>query len=219
MSISDSHSHAHNTPPCHGLGREEHGESLQSGAGTCHRANGIEVMDWSVLPDAAVIIPASSRRGLSRASQCCKILQRIPIALVYDQAASKSGLTLPVHLSLSLVKSASPFANLSSPFLFLLPVFSLRGPQMIPRNLFLCAPFFFFQKVHQVFVIRATSLRNIQLRRFITQASCLCSDHFDWFTLNSWFQSAFQMCLRRKAKLMLMGSCCGTAVDQRRFGY
>lgn len=146
MSISDSHSHAHNTPPCHGLGREEHGESLQSGAGTCHRANGIEVMDWSVLPDAAVIIPASSRRGLSRASQRCKILQRIPIALVYDQAASESGLTLPVHLSLSLVKSASPFANLSSPFLFLLPVFSLRGPQMTPRNLFLCAPFFFFKK-------------------------------------------------------------------------
>ncbi|KAI9516716.1 hypothetical protein NQZ68_013773 [Dissostichus eleginoides] len=61
--------------------------------------------------------PASSRQGLSRASRHCEILKRIPIALVYEQTASKSGLTLPVHLSSSLLKSADSFANVSSPSL------------------------------------------------------------------------------------------------------
>ena len=34
-------------------------------AGTCHRANGIEVMDWSVLPDAVVIILRAPDRVLA----------------------------------------------------------------------------------------------------------------------------------------------------------
>lgn len=104
------------TPLCQGLGRKECSKACR--AGTCHRANGTEVMDRSVLPDAAVILLRSSRQGLSRASQHCKILKSIPVSLIYDQSASKSGLTLPVHLSLSLQKSTEPFANLFSPFLF-----------------------------------------------------------------------------------------------------
>lgn len=120
--------------------------------------------------------PASSRQGLSRASQHCKILKRIPIALVYDQTASKSGLTLPVHLSPSLLKSADSFANLSSLCLFLLPLFSFRGPRMTPVNLFLYVTFEKKKQkkgIHQVFVIKATSLRTCSCSLFITQASCL----------------------------------------------
>lgn len=121
--------------------------------------------------------PANSRQGLSRASQRCKILKGIPIALVYDQTASKSGLTLPVHLSPSLVKSADSFANLSSLFLFLLPLFSSRGLRITPRNLFLCltSSSFFSSKVHQVFVINGTSL----LTSSCASSSRLFSDHFD----------------------------------------
>lgn len=62
MSISDSLACTLHSP-CHGLGREEHSEAR--GAGTCHRANGIEVMDWSVLPDAAVIILRAPDRVLA----------------------------------------------------------------------------------------------------------------------------------------------------------
>lgn len=122
--------------------------------------------------------PTSSRQGLSRASQHCKILKRIPIALVYDQTESKSGLTLPVHLSLSLVKSADSFANLSSLFLFLLPLFSFRGPKNdSPKSVFVR---YFLKKVHQVFVIRATSSRASSCASSSRRlSSCLSSDHFD----------------------------------------
>lgn len=113
------------TPLCQGLGRKERSKACR--AGTCHRANGTEVMDRSVLPDATVILPLSPRQGLSRASQHCKILKSIPVSLIYDQSASKSGLTLPVHLSLSLQKSTEPFANLFSPLFFPACPFPLRG--------------------------------------------------------------------------------------------
>lgn len=111
------------TPLFHGLGRKKHGEACR--AGTCHRANGTEVMGRSVLPDAAVTVQS---RGLSRASQHCSSLKSLPVALIYEQTASKSGLTLPVHLSLSLVKSADSFANLSSLLLSLQPPIFLKRP-------------------------------------------------------------------------------------------
>lgn len=125
--------------------------------------------------------PTSSRQGLSGASQRCKISSRIPKALVYDQTASKSGLTLPVHLSLSLLKSAGSFANLSSLFPFLLPLFSFWRPsndslQSVFFFFYGMLPFFLiFFFLNQDFAIKATSLQTSSHTSLIT--SSLLSDH------------------------------------------
>lgn len=109
----------------------------------------------------------------------------------------------------ALVSVSGKVCRLFCQFIFplsfrLAPIFSERPRNDSQKSVFV--PYFFF-KVHQVFVIEAASLGTS------SRASSLprLPSSFQWSLRLIYFrfQSTIQMCLR--SKLMLIGSCCGSA--------
>lgn len=112
-------------PPCRCLGREEHR------AGTCHTANGVEVMDWSVLPDAVVIIlQVPDRQSLSRAMQRP---ERDP----YSLGLWPDWVSVEIDPACALVSVSGKVCRLFCQFIFPPPLI------LTPLNLFFSASSFF----------------------------------------------------------------------------